>query len=280
VISDLSGTTGMAILDAILGGERNPHRLAKLRDPRIQASGATIAKALVGDYRSEHLFTLRQSLTAYRHYQQLLVACDEQIEQSLEQFSDGAGPDAPVLEEPKDRRKPRRNEMHFDLRAHLYRIYGVDLTAVPGISALTAHTLLTEVGRDLSAFRSGAAFASWMGLCPDNRISGGKLLSARTRPVNNRTAKALRMAANALHRSQSWLGQYYRAMRARLGAPKAITATAHKLARIVFHLITTRQSYDESVFQQQQIHHDHRVQLKLRLQAQKLGYQLVPMITA
>lgn len=277
VISDLSGATGLSILDAILDGERNPHRLAKLRDPRIQASPATIAKALVGDYRSEHLFTLRQSLTAYRYYQQLLVACDEEIEQRLEKFSDGAGPGAPVLEEPKDRHKPRRNEMHFDLRAHLYRIFGVDLTAVPGISALTAHTLLTEVGRDLSAFRSGAAFASWMGLCPDNRVSGGKMLSSRTRAVNSRAAKALRMAANALHRSQSWLGHYYRTMRARLGAPKAITAAAHKLARIVFHLLTTRQSYDESIFRQQQTRNDQRLQQKLRIQAQKFGYQLVPL---
>lgn len=276
VISDLSGTTGMAIVDAILGGERNPRKLAQLRDPRIQASAATIARSLVGDYRREHLFTLGQSVAAYRHYQQLLAACDAEIEQMLIQFSDGGEPGTPALPESADRHRPRHNELSFDLRGHLYRILGVDLTAVPGISALTAHTVLTEVGRDLSAFRSAAAFASWMGLCPDNRVSGGKMLSSRTRAVNSRAAKAFRMAANALHRSQSWLGHYYRNMRARLGAPKAITAAAHKLARIVFHMLTTLQPYDESVFAQQELKNTQRIQRKLCQQAQKLGFQLVP----
>jgi transposase len=126
VISDLSGTTGMAILGAILAGERDPHKLARLRDPHIKATEATIAKSLVGDYRREHLFTLSQSVAAYRHYQQLLAACDAEIEQLLEEFSGGAGPDAPALPEPKDRHKPRRNEMRFDLRGHLYRIVGVE----------------------------------------------------------------------------------------------------------------------------------------------------------
>jgi transposase len=275
VISDLSGTTGMAILDAILAGERDPRRLAALRDPRIKADLTTIAKSLVGDYRREHLFTLRQSVVAYRHYQQLLAATDIEIEQMLGEFSDHAGADAPPLGEAKDRHKPRRNEMRFDLRGHLYRIFGVDLTEVPGINALTAHMLLAEVGRDLAAFPNPAAFASWMGLCPDNRVSGGKRLSSRTRPVNNRLAKALRLAAQSLFRSQSWLGHYYRRMRAKLGAPKAITAAAHKLARIVFHLLTTRQAYDESVFAQQEIQNNQRMQQKLKQQARKYGFQLI-----
>jgi transposase len=275
VISDLSGTTGMAILDAILAGERDPHKLATLRDPRIKASPATIVRSLVGDYRREHLFTLSQSVVAYRHYQQLLAACDIEIEQMLGEFSDGAGPGTAALAEAKDRHKPRGNELKFDLRGHLYRIFGVDLTQVPGVNALTAHMLLTEAGRDLSPFPSGAAFASWMGLCPDNRVSGGKVLSSRTRPVNNRLAKALRLAAQSLFRSQSWLGQYYRRMRAKLGAPKAITAAAHKLARILFHLIATRQAYDETVFAQQEIQNNQRMQQKLRQQARKYGFQLV-----
>jgi transposase len=275
VISDLSGTTGMAIVDAILAGERDPQRLARLRDPRIKADAVTIAKSLVGDYRREHLFTLRQSVAAYRHYQQLLAACDVEIEQLLSGFSDGIGPDAPALEEPKDRHKPRRNEMKFDLRGHLYRIFGVDLTAVPGIQAQTGHVLLSEVGRNLSAFPNAAAFASWMGLCPDNRVSGGKRLSSRTRKVNNRLAKALRLGAQSLFRSQSWLGQYFRRMRAKLGAPKAITAAAHKLARILFHLLTTKQPYDESVFAQREIQNNQRIHHRLRQQAKKYGYQLV-----
>lgn len=276
VISDLSGTTGMAILDAILAGERDPRRLARLRDGRIKATEATIAKSLVGDYRREHLFTLRQSVIAYRHYQEQMAACDVEIEQMLGEFSSategGAGPLPPSA---KYRQKPRRNEMRFDLRGHLYRIFGVDLTGVPGINALTAHTLLSEVGRDLLAFRSAAAFASWMGLCPDNRVSGGRVLSSRTRGVNNRLAKALRLAAQSLFRSQSWLGQYYRRMRAKLGAPKAITAAAHKLARILFHLLTTNQPYDESVFAQQESQNKQRMQRKLQQQAKSYGLQLV-----
>jgi len=276
VISDLSGTTGMAILDAILAGERDPRRLARLRDGRIKATEATIARSLVGDYRREHLFTLRQSVIAYRHYQEQMAACDVEIEQMLGEFScaaeGGAGPLPPNA---KHRQKPRRNEMRFDLRGHLYRIFGVDLTGVPGINALTAHTLLSEVGRDLSAFRSAAAFASWMGLCPDNRVSGGKVLSSRTRGVNNRLARALRLAAQSLFRSQSWLGQYYRRMRAKLGAPKAITAAAHKLARILFHLLSTRTSYDESVFAQQEIQNNQRMQRKLQQQAKSYGFQLI-----
>jgi transposase len=275
VISDLSGTTGMAIVDAILDGERDAHQLARLRDPRIKASAETIAKSLLGDYRREHLFTLRQSVAAYRHYQELLAGCDVEIERMLAEFSDSAGPDAPALPEPKDRHKPRRNEMRFDLRGHLYRIFGVDLTAVPGINAATAHVLLAEVGRDLSAFPNAAAFASWMGLCPDNRVSGGKRLSAHTRRVNNRVARALRMAAQSLFRSQSWLGHYYRRMRAKLGAPKAITAAAHKLARILFHLLTARKPYDESVFAQQETQNQQRMQQKLIHQARKYGLQLV-----
>jgi len=275
VISDLSGTTGMAILDAILAGERDPIKLANLRDWRIRASEATIVKSLVGDYRREHLFTLRQSLIAYRHYQKQMADTDVEIEQMLVEFSDGAGPDAPALPQPKDTHKPRRNDLRFDLRAHLYRIFGVDLTAIPGINAMTAYVLLSEVGRDLSGFRSAAAFASWLGLCPDNRVSGGKVLSSRTRPVNHRLAHALRLAAQALFRSQSWLGQYFRRMRAKLGAPKAITAAAHKLARIVFHMLTTGQAYDETVFAQQEVQNNQRMQQRLRQQAKQYGFQLV-----
>lgn len=276
VISDLGGKTGMAIVEAILAGERDPRQLATLRDPRTKASQETIAKSLVGDYRREHLFTLRQSLTGFRQNSQLIADCDVEIESLLKEFSSGDGPGADVVPEPQAelKRKPRRNEMSFDLRTQLHRIFAVDLTEIPGINTLTAHTLFTEMGRDLSKFANVAAFTSWMGLCPDNRISGGKILHARTRKVNNRVAKALRMAAQALSRSYGWLGQYYRRMRAKLGGPKAITATAHKLARIVYHLLTTGQAYDETVFAQQEAQHKQRNESRLRQQARKLGFEL------
>ena len=276
VISDLGGKTGMAIVEAILAGERDPHQLATLRDPRTRASEETIAQSLVGDYRREHLFTLRQSLTGFRQNSQLIADCDVEIESLLKEFSSGDGPGAEAVPEPQAelKRKPRRNEMSFDLRTQLHRIFAVDLTQIPGINTLTAHALFTEVGRDLSKFANVAAFTSWMGLCPDNWVSGGKILHAHTRKVNNRVAKALRMAAQALSRSHSWLGQYYRRMRAKLGGPKAVTATAHKLARIVFHLLTTGQAYDETVFAQQETKNNLRNESRLRHQARKLGFEL------
>jgi transposase len=280
VISDITGLTGLAIIEAILRGERDPKTLSKMRDPRIKASEDTVAKALVGDYRREHLFTLRQSLVAYRHYEQLIAACDVEIEQSLAAFDSRVDPQNPPLPKPKDRHKPRRNELRFDLRAYLYRIFGVDLTQVPGLNTLTAHTLLAEVGPDLTRFSSASAFASWLGLCPDNRISGGKILSVKTRLVTNRAATALRMAAQSLHHSQSFLGQYYRRLRVKLGTPKAITAAAHKLARIVFHLLTTRQPYDESIFSKQEEQHRRRLESKLRKQAHHLGFDIVPIASA
>ena len=152
----------------------------------------------------------------------------------------------------------------------------MDLTQVPGISSLIVHTILTEVGPDFSKFRSASAFASWLGLCPDNDISGGKILWVGTRKVNNRAAKAFRLAAHTLHHSHSALGGHYRRMRAKLGSPQAITATAHKLARITYHLITTRQAYDESVFARDEEHYKKRSETRLKAQARALGFQLVP----
>jgi transposase len=280
VISDITGLTGLAILDAILAGERDPKVLAQLRDPRIKACEGTIIKALVGDYRQEHLFTLGQSLAAYRYYQRLVADCDGQIERQLARFGDQVDVKAKPLAPPKVRRKKIfSNEPNFNLREHLYRILGVDLTAVPGMNVLTAHTFLAEVGPDLSKFRSASAFASWLGLCPDNDISGGKVLSVRTRQVKSRLATAFRMAANALFKSQSWLGDFFRRMRAKLGAPKAITAAAHKLARIVYRLLATREPYDETVFARQEGLARVRAEARLRTQARALGFQVVPIQT-
>jgi transposase len=275
VISDITGLTGTAIIEAILNGERDPAMLSKMRDPRIKAPEETIAAALVGDYRPEHLFTLRQSLTAYRHCQQLIAACDTEVERYLTAFDSKVDITRAPLRKPKHRHKPRRNEMRFDLRNHLYRILGVDLTEVPGLNALTAHVLFAEIGPDLSRFANASAFASWLGLCPDNRISGGKILSVRTRVVKNRAAMALRMAAQSLHGSQSYLGNYYRRMRAKLGTPKAITAAAHKLARVVYHLLTTGQSYQESTFADCEIRHRIHMEARLRRHARDLGFDLV-----
>jgi transposase len=276
VINDITGTTGLAIVDAILSGERNPHVLAKLRHVQIKASEEVIVKSLVGDYRKEHLFTLQQSLMAWRSYQKMIGDCEHEIRQLLKDFGPPSGPsqnnDANFQQVPNS-----KVAAALEFSTELKRVFGVDLTKVPGIAAGIAQTIFAEVGPDFTKFRSASAFASWTALCPDNRISGGKVLSSKTRKVQSRIAKAFRMAAQALSRSQSALGDFYRRMRARLGAPKANTAAAHKLARIVYHLITTGQEYDEGQFLANQIHYQQRQESKLRRKARAFGYTLTPL---
>jgi transposase len=274
VISDITGATGLTILDAILKGERDPDVLAKLRDRRIKASAKVIAKSLVGDYRPEHLFTLKQSLTSYRHYQELIVDCDHEIEQQMEGFESKA---EPAATQPTRKLSPRRAAEENLARQH-WRILGVDLTAVPGISSPTVQVLLAEIGPNWAKFRSAAAFASWLGLCPNNEISGGQVLSSKTRKVNNRAATAFRLAAYSLHHSHSYLGEYYRRMRGKLGAPKAILAGAHKLARITYHLLTTGQAYEESVFSGLEAKSKQRARMRLEAQARAFGFRLTPVV--
>lgn len=279
VISDVTGTTGLAIIDAILAGERDGNQLAELRDPRIRATKETIAKSLVGDYRPEHLFTLKQSVDLFRQYQKEITACESEIQRFLKILESKADPVSQPLPPAKDsvrKCKVMPPARALSLREEGYRILGVDLTTVPGISVLHVQTVIGEVGPDLSKFRSAAAFSSWMGLCPDREISGGKVLRTGMRRVKNRLALALRMAAQSLQGSQSALGAYYRRMRAKLGAPKAITATAHKLARILYHMLTTRQPYEESVFSTCEAHYRQRAEAQLKRQAHALGYSLIP----
>ena len=282
VLSDLTGVTGLAILDAILAGERDPQVLATHRDPRVKAAPETLAKALVGDYRPEHLFTLRQSLAAYRYVLSLIEACDREVETHLGAFASAIDPVThPLPPATKKARRPARERRPgFDLCTELYRILGTDLTRVPGLQTPSAFTLFAELGAELSAFPTSAHFASWLGLCPDNRISGGKVLSVQTRHVKHRVAQALRLAAQSLSRSPSVFGCFFRRMRAKLGAPKAITATAHKLARIVYHLLTTHEPYDETRLAQAAHDHQRRVESRLRAQARALGFQLVPVAPA
>jgi transposase len=278
VLSDLTGKTGLAIIDAVLAGERDPEKLASLRDHRIKADLATIAKSLRGDWKEEHLFTLRQARATYAHYQQMVADCDTQIATFLRAFESRVDVAAqPLPPSTSSHRRPQRNEPGFDLRGELYRILGVDLTQVPGLQSATASAFLSEVGPSVERFATPKHFASWLGLCPDNRVTGGRVLSAATRDVKSRTAYALRMAAQSLQRSQSCLGDYFRRMKARLGAPEAITATAHKLARILHHLIKHRCAYDASVFAEQEELHRQRRERTLRKQAALFGYQLTPL---
>lgn len=279
VISDITGQTGLAILDAILGGQRNPAELAKLRDRRIKASPETVTKSLQGDYRPEHVFTLKQALAVYRYYQQLIAECDQEIQGHLRQFESLYEPPQPETFALPQRGRGRPRGSHTPeakMQRELHRIFGVDLVEVPGLNVATLGTLVTEVGPDLSKFRSASAFASWLTLCPDNESSGGKVLAAKTRRSKSRATEAFRMAAYSLHSSLSFLGEYYRRLRARLGAPKAITAAAHKLARIFYHMVTTKQRYNETIFAEQETKYRKRLERRLKAQAQYLGFELLP----
>ena len=279
VLSDITGVSGLAVVDAIVQGQRDPQQLAARVQSRIQADRETVIKSLVGNYRGEHLFTLRQSLEAYRQYQKMLADCDREIEQYMRQLPGKGGDGNQQAERPSGAKKGKRrkNQFHFDMGQELHRVLGTDLTLVPGLSALTVHTLVAEIGSDLSRFPNAAAFVSWLALCPGSKKSGGKVLSSKTRKTNSRLTVALRLAAQALHRSHCYLGAFYRRMRARLGAPQAITATAHKLARIIYHLVTTQTPYDESVFRNEEQKQALRVQQRLQKQANRLGFQLVPL---
>lgn len=267
-VSDITGQTGLAILDAILKGERDPQKLALLRDARCKKSVAEIAAALHGDWRAEHIFTLRQSLGAWRYHQSLIVECEAELKKQMDALTDQTTDKVP----PKAKPDQRCDEM---LRQHLFQKFGVDLTAVDGLNTQTALVLLSEAGTDVSKFATADYFASWLCLCPDNRRSGGRHLSVATRTGANRLATALRLAARSLHRSQTALGDWYRRMKAKLGSAGAITATAHKLARIVWAMIKHRQPFDPARMGNPELRHQ-RKENALRRAAKELGYILQP----
>jgi transposase len=240
VISDLSGVTGQMIVRAIVAGERDPWKLTKLSDPRIRASQEEIAKSLEGNWRPELLFVLQQELQMFDTYQQRIAECDHELQKHLARFKDTV----PLPAKNKAKKsKPNKHHPQFHLADELQRISGVDLTRIDGIDGMVAQTLVSEIGLDMGRWKTEAHFASWLGLCPDNRISGDKVLGRGTRHVVNRAATALRVAATTLLKSQTYLGAQYRRLRSKLGAPKAITAMAHRLARLVYRMLKYGQQY-------------------------------------
>ena len=272
VMSDITGKTGLAILDAIFAGQRDPKVLAKLRDRRIKASEETVAQALEGDYRHEHLFTLKQSLAGYRFVQAQVTACDEQIAALLKEFKPKVDPDERPL--PPLHKRIRKEE--GEQRERFHCILGVDLTRVDGIGVGTIGTLISEVGPDFSRFRYGEAIASLAGVSPNRQVSGGKVQRSKTKKIRSRLAYAFRMAANSLLKSNSALGDVFRRLRAKLGAPKAITAMAHRLLGIVYFLVTNQQTFDSRVLEQQQQQQQEREKSHLHRKALKFGFKLVP----
>jgi len=320
-VSDVTGETGLRIIDAILAGERDPKELVKLRDWRVRKSTvAEMEAALQGDWRDELLFVLGQSRKAYAFFQEQLAALDQKIIALLGEIppapqppTDGSQPvNAPAPEGPmqpkaqsdsgpaaaseasaahkasktrkaqatkKAKRKPSKggNPLPKDIRPQLTKIFGVDLTLVPGLNLVGVLVILSEIGTDLKRWRDGDAFAAWLGLCPGSNISGGRILSSRTPHVVNRVAVLLRLAALAIGRTDTCLGVFYRRMKAKHGAAKAMTATARKLAVLIYHLLTTREQYQEPDLKA----YDERVRkakiIRLSRQAKELGFDLVPL---
>jgi len=276
VLSDVTGLSGLAIIQAILEGQRHPAKLAALVDVRVRATQATIQKALVGDYRKEHLFELKSAFELYHTYEQKIQACDEQIVAETAGLPDKVDLSSKPLPARKQGRPAHKDKMAGqDMREWVYKKLGADLTAIEGIGITTALVILTEVGPDLSRFPSEKHFASWLGLCPDNRISGGKVLSSRTRRVVNRVSDALRIGATSLERSQTAMGAFYRRMKAKLGAAEAVTATAHKLARIVYRLIKHGEAYVRQGTVEAEKKYQERKLYALRKTASALGFELI-----
>jgi transposase len=278
VISDITGVTGLAILEAILAGERDPQKLAALKNHRIRASHDTIAKSLCADWRTEHLFSLKQTYQLWQKHQALIVECDEQIAALLAQFDTLRAADAPPLSAPKSHpQKSQRHMPQLDAREQCYRLLGVDLTAVPGFATPTVILLVCELGPQFAdKFPTAKHFASWLGLCPDNRITGGKIYSVRTRDVKSRIAEALRLAAQSLWHAKNYFGDLFRRWKARLGNPEAITAMAHKLARVLWHLLKYKQAFNPQVFAKEEQKMEKRKLARLQNLAASLNYNLVP----
>jgi transposase len=247
VIADITGDTGMKIIRAIDKGERDPSILAKHRDSRCKTSIEDIKAALTGNYRAEHLFALKQSLELYDYFQEKIQACDDEIAKTMAKFSTNSNVcDTPVEQLNPSKKKASKNSPSFNLGAELHRLTGVDLLAVPGINHVSALQIIGEIGLDMTQWKNAKQFASWLGLCPGNKVSGGKRLSGKTKPSNNRAAATLRMAAFTLYRSQTSLGAYLRRLKSQKGRMKAITATAHKLAKIIYNMLRDGVEYKEA----------------------------------
>ncbi len=275
VLTDISGVSGMAIIGAILEGERDPWTLAALAQPGVKAIPADIAKSLEGTGARNYYFVLQQEVELYRVYQDQIAACDQQLRRHLETFGSKIDLEAqPIGPRPKGK-KGSNHAPAFDLRTELYRITGIDWAQIDGMDVLTAQTVIAEAGADLSAFPSEKHFASWLGSCPTNEQSGGSILNRRTRKVIHRAAVAFRNAANSLLRSQSYLGAQYRRLRTRLGAPQAITAMARKLACLYYRLIKHGQQYVDKGTEYYEARYREQQIRSLTKRAQKLGLLVV-----
>ena len=276
VLSDITGETGMKIIRSIVAGEHNSAVLARYRDRRCAKSETEITKSLEGNYRQEHLFALQQAVELYDFYAQQIQACDTQLEALYVQFE---LPEEPGTPPPSGKSKRSKNYPDYDLGQALYRMTGVDLTQIDGLEALSVQVILSEIGTDMSKWPTVKHFTSWLGLSPNNKVTGGRVKRCSTKKTKNRANMAFRMAAQSLARSQSASGAFYRRIRAKHGGPKAVTATAHKLARIVYFMLTRQEPYRDPGADYYDEQYKVRVIRNMKRRAAKLGMQLEPIPT-
>jgi len=279
VLSDITGLTGQRIIEAILAGRRDPVALAKLRDERCRHDEATIALALQGNWRDEHLFALRQAVELYQVYLQKLTELDEQIEACLKTFADQSkGKTLPARPRNRRRQKRGKHEPKFDTRALMHQMTGVDLTIIDGIGPHAALQLVSEIGTDMNRWETEKHFCSWLTLCPGVNKTGGRKKSrgGKTRPSANRAARVLRVCAQSLLRANCALGAFGRRIKGRLGAPKAVTAVAHKLAKIVYGMLKYGKPYVDQGVEYYEARYHERLLTNLRRRAAGLGFALQP----
>ena len=298
-VRDVTGKTGLAIVQAIVRGEHNPTQLADYRQKNCKKTKEEIVKALEGNWREEHIFDLRQAYESYEFCHKHITECEQKIEKILptltppdfteapskaprDPFEEFSPPEEGMNIEKPAKKKAKKSSYNrspycFDAAEKVRHLCkGVDLTEIPGIEDNTLVVILSEIGTDMSKWKTVKHFTSWLGLCPGSKISGGKVLSSKTKPTNNRAAYALRLAANALYRSQTALGAFFRRMRSRHGAPKAITAAAHKLAKLIYRMLKYGKSYKELGTDYYDKMHRNRVLSNLEKRAAELGHQLLP----
>lgn len=274
VISDITGWTGMQIIRAIVKGERDAKQLAALRDVRTKANEETIAKSLEGHYRPEQVFALKQSLELFDFYQRQIQECDKQIVGQLSRLESRSNGEQ--IKGARSEKRKRRNQAAFPIREEAFRITGVDLTQIDGISESAALALIGEIGIDMSPWKTEKHFASWLALCPNNKISGGKVLKRSTRKVANRARDVLRLCAQSLLNSGSALGAFCRRMCGRLGKPKGITATAHKLAMLIYRMLKFGHHYTDIGADRYEQQYKERMLKHLTRKAHDFGFKLVP----
>jgi transposase len=279
VLSDITGVTGKQIMRAIVAGERDPQKLTEYRDRRCARSAEEIAKALTGNYREEHIFALKQALALYDFYTTQIAECDAEMERQYQKMPDVTGPDGTPLPPLGPDPKPKshsKNAPGFDARAHLYRVTGVDLVAVTGLEQSTVQTIISEIGTDMSRWRTEKHFCSWLGLAPHNDITGFKIIRSKTLKQHNRARQAFRMAAQSVSRSASAYGAFFRRLASHIGVEQATVATAHKIARTVYAMLKKRTPFQEMGADEYEQRYQARAIARLRKKAHALGYQLTP----